>query len=38
VGDVMSGVHFRPFWLGLPCPDPQQLDDIFDSSFYWKLG
>jgi len=38
VGDVASGVGFRPFWLMLPGPGPQQLKGIFDLCFYWKLS
>jgi len=37
VGDVMSGVEFRLFWLRLAGPGTQTLEAIFDSSFYWKL-
>jgi len=29
VGDVISGIGFRPFWLRLPALGPNQLDDIF---------
>jgi len=33
VGDVVSGVHFRPFWLRLPGPgfQPQEGSILFKS-------
>jgi len=33
VGDVVSGVGFRPFWLRLPVCGHQAHDGIFDSRF-----
>ena len=38
VGDVISEVGFRPFWLRLPGCEQQPLERIFNSSFYWKLS
>jgi len=35
VGDIISGVVFRPFWPRLPGPGRQPLErEFFDSSFY----
>jgi len=39
VGDVKSGIGFKPFWLRLPGPGHQLLwMEFFDSSYYWKPG
>jgi len=38
VGDVISGIDFRPFQLRLLGPGHQPLEEIFDTSFYWKVG
>jgi len=37
VGDIMSGVGFRPFWFRLPGLGTNCKREFCDSSFYWKL-
>ena len=38
VGDVTIGIGLTQFRFRLPGLRFKQLDGIFDSSFYWKLG
>jgi len=38
VSDLISGVDIWPFWLRLPGPGHQPQEEVFCSSFCWKLG